>query len=70
MQAKKKTAAAEQACEARHVPRFDEKAAIGLDNQEVADRWPRNPEGARCLACGAPLYSFKNHAHMIAGGWV
>ena len=59
-----------QACDKRHVPKFDEALAVGLDPQEVADRWPRNLEGSRCDECGAPLYSFKNHAHMIAGGWV
>lgn len=57
-------------CDKRHVPRFDESAAKGLDHQEVADRWPRYEPGSRCPDCGAPREPYASNEHAIAGGWI
>lgn len=49
------------------LPKFDEKAAYGLDEYTIRKRWPRF-QGV-CPDCGVHLISYASAAHFIAGDW-
>jgi hypothetical protein len=49
------------------VPSFDEKAAEGLEADEVRRRWPRFQ--GKCPACEQLVIVYASVAHYIAGDW-
>ena len=49
------------------LPKFDEKAARGLDEFEVRKRWPRFD--GKCPDCGALLIQYASAMHYIMGDW-